>query len=80
MISGESPFSEDGMYDQILIGQFNLIDDAWDAVTSEVKELVYMLTHVNLMNRLTSACALSHEWLSGGGTSTTLPVKRKRKE
>ena len=79
-ISGESPFSEDGMYDQILIGRFNLIDDAWDAVTSEVKELVYKLMHVNPKNRLSSECTLSHEWLSGDGTLTTLPVKRKRKE
>ena len=88
VISGDSPFFEDRLYDQILNGEFNLIDDTWNVVSAEVEDLVCQLMYVNPKNRLTSQRTLGHEWLGEdviecapwGATLRTLPVKRKRKK
>ncbi|ETO69132.1 CAMK protein kinase [Phytophthora nicotianae P1976] len=75
LLSGVHPFDPDGrqtrdqMISNIQSGQFSMTGPRWEAISSEAKDLISALLHVDPGARLTAAKALSHEWFKAQRTS-----------
>lgn len=74
LLSGNPPFEEEGLYEQIIGGKYEFDVDEWTQVSSEAKDIVARLMTVNPKERLSIVRAMAHPWsLPNGG-----PAKRRR--
>ncbi|KAG3034129.1 hypothetical protein JG687_00000586 [Phytophthora cactorum] len=75
LLSGVHPFDPDGrqsreqMINNIQSGQFSMTGPRWDAISSEAKDLISDLLHIDPDARRTAAEALEHEWFKSQRTS-----------
>merc|ERR1712048_201239 len=89
LLSGNPPFEDDGLYEQILEGKYEFDVDEWTTVSAEAKSFVRRLMTVNPKDRFTIEESLRHPWLHHHGalqskdvnTDCSGPtVKRRRSE
>lgn len=62
LLSAQPPFEEEGLYEQILAGDYDF-DEDWDHVSEGAKDLVRSLMTVDPLQRPSVEKALKHPWL-----------------
>merc|ERR1712014_382663 len=63
LLSGNPPFEDDGLYEQICEGKYEFDVDEWTTVSAQAKDFVQRLMTVDPKDRLTIERALNHPWL-----------------
>lgn len=64
LLSGKPPFGgeDEEILDKIKKGNFDLKADPWPRVSSEAKDLIKQMLHMNIFSRCSAQKALSHKW------------------
>lgn len=76
LLSGYSPFDDEVdavLFSKIKSGKYDADDPVWDSVSAEAKDLIAGLLVVASSQRLTAQQALSHPWLQGHCSTTSIP-------
>mmetsp|Transcript_24291 Transcript_24291/g.46098 ORF Transcript_24291/g.46098 Transcript_24291/m.46098 type:complete len:523 (+) Transcript_24291:185-1753(+) len=70
LLCGVPPFwheTEQGIFDAVRRGQYDITNKPWDKISRQAKDLVQKLLVINPKQRLTAQQALQHPWLREGG-------------
>mmetsp|Transcript_8921 Transcript_8921/g.21773 ORF Transcript_8921/g.21773 Transcript_8921/m.21773 type:complete len:681 (-) Transcript_8921:586-2628(-) len=76
LLSATPPFDDEGLYEQIVDGQYGFEDEEWHMVVEEAKDLVTNMMRVDPEKRFTVSEAMAHPWLGNGPG----PAPKRRRE
>lgn len=82
LLCGYTPFwggesnSNQVMYQQIMLGKYDLDPQYWDCISSDAKDFIAKLLVVDPARRMTAQQALEHAWLSTSASVDLLPNVR----
>ncbi|KAK3275742.1 calcium-dependent protein kinase [Cymbomonas tetramitiformis] len=77
LLCGVPPFwaeSEQGIFQAVLKGKYDITNSPWHKISKSAKELVQALLKANPRERMTAAEALSHPWVREGGEASDVPL------
>ena len=75
LLSGVPPFwatTENGIFDMVLKGQYDLEQDPWGAISAGAKDLIAKMLVQDPKKRISPEDALNHPWLTGGAPAKKL--------
>jgi len=75
LLSGVPPFwatTENGIFDAVLKGEYDLTADPWGSISEGAKDLISKMLVQDPKKRFTPDQVLSHDWLTGGAPAKKL--------
>jgi len=75
LLSGVPPFwatTENGIFDAVLKGEYDLTADPWGSISERAKDLISKMLVQDPKKRFTPDQVLSHDWLTGGAPAKKL--------